>query len=199
MAFLASRQFLYGVTILFVLNSCKKDVHQTPSPVTGVEYIDLNNKEIKYKGSSALIDLNKDTKPDLIFSVLSVGDPVNQVDKRQFRVGSDIFTRLSVNSEEETPVLNKKDSIYLHDTNEFTWYEASSIILVQRTENAAGTISWQGNWKTATRNYLPVQVLGNQKRYNGWVELSVDISNEKIILHRAAISKYAEKNIMAGE
>jgi len=45
---------------------------------------------------------------------------------------------------------------------------------------------------------LPVQVLVNNQRFNGWVELSFDMSAEKIILHKAAISKLPERGVIAG-
>jgi hypothetical protein len=57
---------------------------------------------------------------------------------------------------------------------------------------------WEGNWKTATKKYLPIQVRKNNLRFNGWIELTVDTLHEKIILHRAAISKAGEKEIIAG-
>lgn len=198
MAILLPRQFIYVAVAFLVLVSCRKPVDTFPLPVDEMDYTDLNNRQIKYNSSSAVIDLNKDNEPDLIFSVLSVGDPVNQVDKRQFRVGSGIYTKLPVNNIEQVPVLSRTDTVFISDFNGYSWWEISSIILIERTENSAGVITWGGNWKTAAKNYLPVQVIKNEQRFNGWVELTADIANERIILHRTAISKHPEKNIRAG-
>jgi hypothetical protein len=38
----------------------------------------------------------------------------------------------------------------------------------------------------------------NKQRFNGWIELSFDTNGEKIILHKAAISKMPEKYVIAG-
>ena len=58
---------------------------------------------------------------------------------------------------------------------------------------------WDGHWKNAAHKFLPYQVVVNGKRQNGWVELTADIANEKIILHNAAITKEPEKIIKAGD
>jgi len=198
MASLARKQFICTAAIILSLASCRKSVDAIPIPIDEMEYTDLNNREIKYNGPSAVIDLNNDNEPDLIFGVLLVGDPLNNVDKRQYRVGSGIFTKLPVNHIEQVPMLNKADTVFLNNFNGYNWYEISSITLIERVENLAGTIIWRGNWRTAAKNYLPVQVLKNEERFNGWVELTVDIANEKIILHRTAISIHPEKNIRVG-
>jgi len=46
--------------------------------------------------------------------------------------------------------------------------------------------------------YLPLQIIIEGKRHNGWIELTADQQNERLILHRAAISKSPEKIIKAG-
>jgi hypothetical protein len=189
---------LYILTVLFVFASCKKETYTLPLPVDEMEYVDLNNREIRRNSRSAIIDLNKDNEPDLIFGVLLVGDPLHSLDKTQYRVGSGIFSRLPVNYLEQVPMLNKTDTVFLTNFKGYDWYEISSVILVEKVENLAGTIVWRGNWQTAAKNYVPVQVIKNQQRFTGWVELTVDIVNEKIILHRSAISKHPEKIIRAG-
>jgi hypothetical protein len=45
---------------------------------------------------------------------------------------------------------------------------------------------------------LPIQIKKDNKRFNGWVELSFDMDAEKVILHRAAISKLPESQVIAG-
>ena len=72
-------------------------------------------------------------------------------------------------------------------------FEASSVELVRKVTVMDASVFWESNWKAATRKYLPVQVIKNNQRFNGWVELTVDIVNEKVVLHRAAISKGKKK------
>ena len=198
MAFRHLQQFFYCLTIVLILASCRKAHAPSPLPANDLQFSDLNDREVKYKGPAAIIDLNKDNEPDLVFGVLPVGDPLNNVDKTQFRVSSGIFTRLPVNHLEQVPMLDRSDTVFLNNFNGYNWYEISSVILVEKVEDVAGTIVWRGNWQTAAKNYLPVQVLKNEQRFNGWVELSFDLANEKIILHRAAISKHPERNTRAG-
>jgi hypothetical protein len=198
MAIRTVAESLYILTVLFVLASCKKETDTLPLPVDEMEYVDLNNREIRHNSRSAIIDLNKDNEPDLIFGVMLVGDPLHNLDKTQYRVGSGIFSRLPVNHLEQVPMLNKTDTVFLTNFNGYDWYEISSVILVEKVENLAGTIVWRGNWQTAAKNYLPVQVIKNGKRFTGWVELTVDITTEKITLHRTAINKRPEKSTRAG-
>lgn len=70
---------------------------------------------------------------------------------------------------------------------------------MERNEFATGTILWRGNWVDKGKRYMPFQIYKNNQRYNGWIELTADKEAEKIILHRMAISKEAEKNIIAGK
>jgi hypothetical protein len=182
------------------LISCTKDrtIPVATDPPAEMIYKDLHEKEIRFAQPAYVIDLDEDKTSDLIFSVWLIGDPVLQQDKRQFRVSSGIHTNLAVNAAEQVPALSKDDNIPLSNFNGYSWYKVSSVILVQRIEDVNGNISWDGTWKGTTKKYLPFQLLKNRQRFNGWLELSVDIANEKLLLHRIAISKNAEKEIKAG-
>lgn len=164
-----------------------------------MNYTNLNNREIKYQQSGALIDVNNDNRADLFFGVQLVGDRLYAVDKRQFIVVSSFTSSLAVNINEQIIPLNQSDSIKIDNFNGSNWYNGSEIILMERNEFATGTILWRGNWVDRGRKYMPFQVYKNDQRFNGWVELTADKEAEKIILHRMAISKEAEKNIIAGE
>lgn len=188
------------------VSSCKKETLAPvqpqlpqPEPVVEMDYTDLNNKEVKYNQSAVVIDINKDGTKDLFFGVMLVGDNINKVDKRRYQVISSLYTALPVNSSEQVPVLNVKDMIPLNDFNGHNWYNAAGIILMERNEFATGAIVWRGNWLDAAKKYLPFQFLQNNLRYNGWVELTGDKTGERLVLHRLAISKHAEKNVKAGE
>ena len=187
-------------TTLFL--SCKKnDARRIPLPTDPAEeitYTDLHEKEIKYNEPATIIDIDQDNTTDLIFSVWLVGDPVLKQDKQQFRISSGINTSMAVNVNEEVPAMVKNDLIPIANFNGYNWFKVSSIILVQRIENENGVISWHGNWQGAVKKYLPLQLEKNNQRYNGWVELTVDTANQKLVLHRLAMSKKSEKNIKAG-
>lgn len=176
--------------------SCSKD--ETPAPVAEMVYINLQDKAVKHNEPATSIDLNQDGTKDIIFGTIAVGDPVNQLDKWQYRIGSDIETRLAVNDQEQVPMLSKDQRIPVQGFNGFTWFEASSIVLMQKNISDKLPVFWSGIWVNANRRYIPVQVKKAGKKYNGWIELSTDITQEKIILHKAAITKEPEKDALAG-
>jgi hypothetical protein len=146
-----------------------------------------------------LIDLNKDDRADVFFGVTLVGDPINKEDKFRFNIITSILTSIPVNNHEQTPVFRRGIKIPLNDFGMYNWYNASEITLMEKIISENGSILWVGNWLAANRNYLPIQILGvNNQRFNGWVELTADAAGERLILHRAAISKVSEKEIVAG-
>jgi hypothetical protein len=161
-----------------------------------MEYVNLNDKQLKYQNNFVL-DINKDNRTDLVFHVQLFADAMNQV-RRQFDVYSTIYSNLLVSDDNQAPVLNKPDTIPLNNVNGYSWWAVSAVTMIERIENIDGSIRWDGLWKNAVKRYLPIQLIKNNQRFNGWVELSADINNEAIILHRAAVSKYPETIVRAG-
>lgn len=192
---------LMAAVTLFV--SCKKEKGILFPPVAvpqpAMDYINLHDSAIEYAKPVTVIDLDGDGFSDLKFGVVLVGDPINQQDKRQFTVSSGIHSMLPVNAIGQVPVMSKDDLIPLDNFDGYSWWLVSSVLMVQRIENINGDISWVGPWKGAIKKYLPFQMLKNNQRHNGWIELSVDVAQQKIVLHRLALSKEGEKQIKAGD
>jgi hypothetical protein len=191
------------VVFVIVFTSCKKEKVVTmpptqPQPVVEMEYTNLNNAEIKYGHPEVSIDLNKDNRADLMFEVMRVGDFINKLDKFNFNILTSITTSVPVNGNEQIPVMLKNALIPLNDFGGNNWYGASEITLIQKVLFENMTVNWRGNWLTVQRGYLPVQLFKNSQKYNGWIELTADNANEKLILHRAAVSKEPNKEIKAG-
>lgn len=182
----------------FVLLSCKKERrYENPNAGVEMEYIDLSGKEIGFN-QSIFLDLNKDNRNDIGFGTVLLGDPVGKQDKRQYLVFSDLYSSLPVDASENIPMQNKNDLIPVGDFENYNWYNASSIVLAQKIVPLDGNEYWDGKWKSSSHNFMPLQILKNGKRYNGWIELSFDTGSQKTILHRAAISKKAESEVRAG-
>jgi hypothetical protein len=80
----------------------------------------------------------------------------------------------------------------------YNWYNAPAILLAQRIELLRGTIYWEGRWKNTKHRFLPFYILRNNKRYFGWIELSFNMSAQKVILHQAAVSTEPDKSVKAG-
>lgn len=191
--------FLASIFIL-MMAACKKDNHAAPpAPHPTMEYFDLHDRQITANAPGFSIDVNHDGRKDIAFTTLIVGDPISKVDKVQFLASSNIDVNLPVNSKEEIPVISKGTKIVTNDFDGHHWFELSSIILVQKLISVSAPIVWEGNWKNATRKYVPYQVIQSGQRYNGWVELSVNLVSETVILHKAALSKEANKSVVAGE
>jgi len=181
--------------LAFAAVACIKETNtQPPSPF--MQYTNLYNKEVK-AGQSAHLDIDGNGSNDFSFYTQLVGDPILQRDRLQFLATSKIATNLLSNSHDESPKLNKGDRIGLqHDG--YNWYEISSIVLAEKITPLTGDIHWDGIWKKANHHYLPVELIKNGQAYLGWIEISFDIQEQKLILHKAAISTQSSKEIKAG-
>jgi hypothetical protein len=177
--------------------ACKKEKPQN-IPEPAMEYFTFNDKEIKAGAPAFFVDLNNDGRNDISFFTLLVGDALNQVDKLQFIVQSNIKVNLPVKPGEEIPLMKQGDLIPLTDFDSYQWFELSSIMLFQKITSFTQPPVWEGHWKDAVRKYIPYQLLDADKIYCGWLEVSADIPNERLLLHKAAISKEPNKAIKAG-
>jgi hypothetical protein len=189
--------------VLFVLASaiffaaCHKEPVQPQPGEQHPEmiYKDLQNAEVKYLRGKA-VDVDGDGSNDFLFHVQLVGDPVLQRDRVQFYVSSGIDRNLLNDDQDQSPVLNKMDVISRNVTG-YTWWEISAIVLAEKIITYTES-HWEGAWKNADHKYLPVQMKKQGKLYHGWIELSFNTTEEKLILHRSAISKEEDKDVKAG-
>lgn len=179
---------------LFLLGSCKKE-NDIPANYS-VEFFDLQNAAVKYQ-QPVTLDFTKDGNTDFSFGVLLVGDPVLQRDRYQFYVSSRVKTNLLNDTNDESPILNKGDEIGLNHEG-YTWYEVSAIVLAEKIVTNQST-TWSGRWTNANHKYLPIQIEREGKLFNGWIEVSFNKTEEKIILHKAALSKFPNVSIRTGE
>lgn len=194
-------RILFVTSIATMLFSCKKEtVNVMPClpAQTEMTYINLHEKVVKRNAPAIVLDLNLDGQYDLVFGVQLVGDPLLMVDKTQFLVSSSFYTNLPINTNEEILPLSKLTTIPLSSFNGHTWYNVGSTVLMEKVEDIHSAITWNGVWKNVAYKYLPIQVTQNDKRYNGWVELSTNTQDQQLILHRAALSKFPEKEVQAG-
>jgi hypothetical protein len=192
------RKALFIVTTGFIFIACKKEKVPIPPPISQhpvMTYKDLQNKEAKY-GQYQYVDVDSDGLSDILFNVILVGDPILQRDRVQFYANSGIKRNLLNNQVDESPMLNKGDSISKVYKG-YTWWEVSAIVLAEKIVENNGS-HWEGLWKNADHKYLPIQIEKNKKIYHGWIELSFNTVEEKMILHKAAMSSEEEKTVQAG-
>jgi hypothetical protein len=193
---------LYVLLVAVALFSCsKKDVVQ-PDPVPdpnhpNMQYTDLQNAEVK-RGKTQSLDIDGDGTKDFAFGVYLVGDAINKEDKIRFAAFSSLAKNLFVDGNNLSPVLSKGQVIPLNGQSPYEWYEISEVLLIEKIIGMVKPPYWQGPWDNMKNKYFSLQVKKNGMRYNGWIELSFDKQDEKIVLHRAAICKEAEKEVKAG-
>lgn len=193
---------LYLLAIPFILLACEKNKDAEPE----MEYRDLQNRQVKYdqEGVQA-IDIDNDNTADFLFVAGAVAGNGQQSITFQVSRNSQTRHRLYVLHEEAkdyyvTPALSKGDAITPKNEGGYQWEIAyPGVLTVKVYVSSNNQTTWEGPWKEAQHKYLPIQIIKNNAYHNGWIEISVDQTNEKIILHRAAFSKEAEKDVKAGE
>ncbi|NII24358.1 hypothetical protein HB364_04680 [Pseudoflavitalea sp. X16] len=184
------------------LAGCKKDGAPAPSkpvkPQPEMIYTDLQNRELKFQ-QAQVIDLNKDGAADIGFSTWYIGDPVEREDEVLFFAGSYIHSLLLVDDANGSPAFKSGDVIPVSNYPGHTWYQVAQVEMAMKNTPESGQPYWEGAWKQVSHQYLAIQVVKEGKRYNGWIEVSFDTAGEKLILHKAAICKEAEKAVVAGK
>jgi hypothetical protein len=193
---------LYVLLVAVALFSCsKKDVAQ-PDPVPdpnhpNMQYTDLQNAEV-IRGKYQAIDLDGDGTKDFSFGVYLIGDPLNQEDKVRFAAFSSIDRNLLVNADNLSPVLSGGEVVPVQGKAPYEWYQISEVLLVEKVIGMVNPPYWRGSWNNMKNKFFSLQIKKNGLRYNGWIEMSFDTQGERLILHRAAICKEAEKEVKAG-
>ena len=187
------------VSILLLVYACKKD-NENPPPEPTMEYLDLKNAEVK-DGLFQRVDVGEINSTDFTFTTRVVTDPTLNQTKFQFLVTCrlDSYVMLVTGTQTGKKFM-KGDSIRMVAAPGSTWTAFSIMHMAEKVTPAAGATYWQGEWKDASRHFLPIKVtMKSGKVHTGWIELSMDITNEKMILHKAAISLEPDKNVRAGD
>ena len=186
-------------SFLFVMASCKKEKPVPANPDhPQMRVIELNDQQAG-AGQSFVTDIDFDGTRDLGFSTVLVGDPLLPGDKLQFYATGNFDTWFPFNNADQSPGLNYDEEIGYNKFTGYAWSNAPALKLAQKVELVNGTIYWEGEWKNADHDYLPFYILRNGSRFFGWIELSFNMTTEKIIIHRIAVSTEAEKTIRAGK
>lgn len=189
---------LFSLTLVALLfASCDKEDVPVPEQPT-MRYTDLQNTAVVAR-TNKRIDLDGDGRNDMLFKAEWVGDALGQRIRLIFYANTSIDSYQPVNEHEESPIL-AKDATITPQFPGFTWYDITSISIVEKVILLPSEETyWDGLWKNASHKYLPVQVKKGAQSFFGWVEMSFDKEGEKLILHKAALSTVADKEVKAGE
>lgn len=192
------RRFIFVIAVILLFTACKRESWQTtPKPESHPEmrYKDLQNAEVKYQ-QAKMVDVDNDGSADFAFSVQLVGDPLLQHDRWQFIAHSGVNRNLLNDANDNSPMLKRLDVIGKQMSG-YTWYEISAIVLAEKIITNNGSY-WDGIWKNADHQFLPIQLQKEGKYFHGWIEVSFNTAEEKLVLHRSAISREEEKSVRAG-
>lgn len=182
---------------LLLLVSCKKDKDMPPPTAHPVmQYTDLHNLEV-IDMNRKYIDVDSDNQSDFFFEVLPVADPLLQRTSFRFYAYSKTHTSLLNADPDQTPALDAGAVIGASFPG-YSWWEISGAVLAKEVTPANGNPYWEGTWKNAVRKYLPVRLARQGKHFFGWIEMTLDHSTKKLILHKAALSTEARKEVKAG-
>jgi hypothetical protein len=193
------KQLLLVFAASVAFSACSKKDHVFNSfPDNPIMYhTDLNNREVKFN-QPAGVDVDNDGISDFVFTTWHIGDPVLKRDIIQFHVSSNTSTLLMVGDHNDSPIFQKGATILNGGSNGYDWFEVSLLELAQKIVPERGAPFWQGAWKDVQRQYIAIQVKRNGLLFTGWVQVTFDTSNEKLIIHKAAISTEPFKNVKAG-
>ena len=187
---------MIGMAGLMIMSGCKKETVKNPvedHPKMSYTVLNLELKSWSSKG----IDIDGDNKKDFAFEVFPVGDGVQQRDKYKFYAYSTIHTSLLSDDLDLPPMLEKGETVKpVHPG--YSWWPITASELAQKVVPVNGPIYWEGVFKNASKKYLPMKMAKNDLEYFGWIEISINQLESKLIVHRIALSTEAGKVVKTG-
>ena len=188
----------FGLGLVIFLSACTKTPVKPTHDYPKMTYQNFSDSAVMF-GRSASFDLDGNGEKDIRFGTLLLGDPLSQQDIWQWLAISSFNTSLPVNDDENIPVLHLNDLIPINDFSGYRWYNASGIVLSQKVIGMSAPPYWEGTLRDASHRFIPIQLRKNSLLYNGWVEVRFDKLQEKMILHKSAISEQPDKPVLAGK
>jgi hypothetical protein len=189
------------LTLLFLSSCNKKDLIEYPNKPaeTYPEMLvtDLNDREVTQRQSQVL-DLDKNGVTDVVFSTWAIGDPVEREDEILFFAASGTESSLMIGGENMSPRFSKHETIPVTPPQGYEWYIVAQVELAMKNIGYDNPPYWEKEWKDVSHKFLAIQVKRAGQLYHGWIELSMDTVNSKLILHRAAIAREAGRSVKAG-
>ena len=183
--------------MMSIIGCSKKEPISTP---TSIQYTNLNNTAVTTNNVLS-IDLDNDGTVDFVVTKELRETNAGQDDILEFRVVAAQQNRVLVQAD-GTPA-RKEAGVFIRSEDDqlYTWDASTPAVIINRilTPDPANSY-WQGTWLQQYNKYLPVQLLKEGKKYNGWIQFSFsDVLPSRIIVHDAAYNKIAGQPIKAGE
>ncbi|PZR24881.1 MAG: hypothetical protein DI535_20570 [Citrobacter freundii] len=194
--------FIFSFTLVTLASCSKRDVPAIPvkPPVNDYPQMivtELNDLEVEHNKSQR-VDLDHDGVFDITFAVWYIGNPNEHEDELLYFAASGTESALMMGGENDSPRFSKNDVIAPEPTAGYEWYIVSQAEMAKKNIGFVGQPYWEKSWKDASHKFLAIRVQRNAQWYYGWVEVSMDTNKSRLILHRAGISKVADKAVKAG-
>lgn len=188
---------LVAMTMMSIISCSEKE---PISPPKSIQYINLNNTAVT-SNNVLSIDLDTDGTTDFVVTKELRETNAGQNDILEFRVIAAQQNRVLV--QENGTAARKETGVFIRsdDENGYQWEATTPAVIINRvlTPDPANSY-WDGTWLQQFNKYLPIQLLKEGKKYNGWLQLSFsDVLPSRIIVHDAAFNKIADQPIQAGE
>lgn len=195
------RAIILLLTVVSIFSCAKNSVNsntESGNSTPAMGFRTLNNQEINLATNRFDLDVNEDGDLDLTFEVKRDNDDLKQIKQASFRIISSFYSSLPLNGNNEVEPMIQSTYIPTENFKGNTWKKEATVSILEKSVTESGSAQWRGNWANVGRKYLPFQLQRNNERFGGWIELTIDNSNGKIILHKAAFSKVSGKTIKAG-
>jgi len=182
--------FIFAITI--VAAGCERS-----SANRNIVYKDLQDTTFAY-GRPFALDMNEDGSNDLLFTTQLVAGSGES--ETQFIANTYLTNRaLADTLTGELAALSAGDSISGTTPANTIWdpfYDyLGGLHYVGSTDSA-----WVGHWPKAGSSYLGVRLYDGTDVYNyGWVQMTFDTTNARVIVHDCAYNQTLFESIAAGE
>jgi len=174
--------------------SIANEIGQSKDEVTITANISIEDSVVSYLNNPAL-DLNQDGEADIVFTTGYFSFADGRVELQFHAVSTGPHQILL--SEDQPLILEKGSSISSNPPSSYTWSVHNGILLT--LVDHFGQKSWKGVWKGQQQQYLAVRLAQHDGTYNyGWICISADEEQERIILHQAALSLAPDSGLKAG-
>jgi hypothetical protein len=162
--------------------ACNKE---TTEKCNKIIYREFANKSFRYL-QDARLDLDENGSEDFVFNTLPVMR--DGLATKEFGVVSLRSNAVWYHQDQQviTP-LHDGDKISSQPAGTHQWEQIERYLFDVRYPLGQDS-SWQGAWKNANLAYLGVKFTAGAKNYVGWIALSADTLQGRMIIHNAAFT-----------
>ena len=187
------RSTLLSLAALLLMAACRKSSKESNPPY---QHRSLGDVEVKYLKPYSL-DIDQDNEDEVYFVV----GLVNDAEGTHARFTAYSLLSAKVLSREDSVLKqNEGDPVPVVPHHPHEWSAAANFMceLLLPAANPLDT-TWRGDWVGVNRKYLGVQFMKGTEACLGWVAVSVDTANDRMVLHDCAWRPLKAGTVHAGK